>query len=364
MTIRMQPHSHLDHAGPLLGKGRMDPDKGGLDLGMELSVDDAIMQLQGATPEVKTGDRLQLSSSTEPKSSLREVSEKAREAQKKATTPETSPEKKTEKSPETTVPTNLFNRKSPALQAQEAAIEKALAGEIIAFSNSSGATAIVKVAPLDAKKAADTQAKQAIRLTVDGHQFQVTLDAGLDAKEALAKLTDYISKVPGHLRPALKSITLSQTPNPEDAYWARTFGLDSFSSAATAGGVAITIWNLKENPHNLNEGVFNHEMAHLIGTAYSTSRTRHAEMIPPGWEDAIRADSGRVSNYASHNANEDFSEAWRYYLEARQTPEKLKEFKQKYPNRSRILEAIYEKTFEGKFKVSKASPNGQGARVG
>ncbi|MNX36214.1 hypothetical protein D3C86_664950 [compost metagenome] len=361
----MPPHSHLDHAGPLLGKGRPDSDKGGLGLDMELSLDDAITRLSGPTPDTKTGDRLQLSSSTEPKSSLRDVSEKAREAQKKVATPETSSEKKTETSPETTVPTNPFNRKSPALQAQEAVIEKALAGEIIAFPNSSGATAIVRLAPLDAKKAAsDAQAKQAIRLTVDGHQFQVTLDAGLDPKESLAKLADYISKVPGHLRPALKSVTLSQTPNPEDAYWARVYGLDSFSSAATAGGVAITIWNLKENPHNLNEGVFNHEMAHLIGTAYSTSRTRHAEMIPPGWEDAIRADSGRVSNYAAHNANEDFSEAWRYYLEARQTPEKLREFKEKYPNRSRILEAIYEKTFEGKFKVSKASPNGQGARVG
>lgn len=359
----MQPHSHLDPAGSLLGKGRTDLEKGALGLGMELSVDDAIMQLQGATPDAKTGDRLQLSSSNEPKSSLRDVTEKAREAQKKATTPETTPENKTETSSQTARPTSPFNRKSPALQAQEAVIEKALAGDIIAFPSSNGATAIVRVAPLDAKKAAsDAQAKQAMRLTVDGHQFQVTVDSGLDTKESLAKLADYLSQVPGHLRPALKSVTLSKTPNPEDAYWARVYGLDSFSSAATAGGGAITIWNLKENPHNLNEGVFNHEMAHLIGSAYSTSKTRHAEMIPPGWEDAMRADNKGVSNYGSHNANEDFSEGWRYYLEARRTPETLKEFKEKFPNRSRILEAIYEKTFEGKFKVSKA--RGEGARVG
>jgi len=321
---------------------------------MEFTLDDALDSL-GATPETLKGDRLDLTASNRVKETSTEfltITERVREAQAKDTSPETkdtSPEK-------TLAPTPPAVRKTPAVLAQEEAIAKALAGAETPFPTMRGETVAVKLAPAEIKKSAEKEKVAGYQLTIDATRIEVTVASGLDANALMAKVVEYASKVPAHLRPALKQIHLENAPNPQDDYWAKTYGLPDFASAATAGGGAISVWNLEKNPYNLNEGVFNHEMAHLIGAAYSTSRVRHAEMIPPGWEDAVRADGNKVSEYGAHNANEDFSEAWRYYLDAHRTPEALKEFQEKYPNRSRILEAIYRHEFEGKFTISMFLP--------
>lgn len=345
----MQPNTSLDRAASLPGKGRL-----------EFSFDDALADL-GATPEALKGDRLELSASNgvkETRSEFLTITEKVRAAQTKETSPET-----------TLAPTPPAVRKPPAVLAQEEAIAKALAGAETPFPTLRGETVVVRLTPADIKKSGEAAKVKGYQLTIDATRIEVTVASGLDAKALMAKVVEYVSKVPAHLRPALKQVHLENAPNPQDDFWAKTYGVPDFASAATAGGGAISVWNLKENPYNLNEGVFNHEVAHLIGAAYSTSRVRHAEMIPPGWEDAVRADGNKVSEYGTHNANEDFSEAWRYYLDAHRTPEALKEFQEKYPNRSRILEAIYRHEFKGKFTISMflpervEVPGGEGPRL-
>ncbi len=335
MSIRSQASTNIDLSATLLGKNRLEPS---FDATLAKHVAD-----QGLPPDLIRLDRLDLSFPTEPKKELSEIAEKARQA-KTTTTPEVTPEPKPARRP--------FAGKSPAVLAQEEAVSKAIAGQITAFPRQVGEPVVVRIARPEASKAnADAADREQFRLTIEGLSFDVGVAKGLDPKEQLAKVIAYYAEVPAHLRPALKSIQLETVANPEDAYWAKIYGRDTFSSAATAGGGNITFWNLDENPYNLIEGTFNHEMAHLFGAGYSTSRTRHAEMIPPGWEEALKADGNQISTYGSNNPNEDFAEAWRYYQEARRTPEALKAFQEKYPNRARILEAIYQREFDAKFKV-------------
>ncbi len=271
------------------------------------------------------------------------------------TPPETASEKQAEKTPEKTltIQTTVYKPpKSLAVKAQEAAIGRAIGGEAVSFATLTERTVAVRIARQEpSKRDGASEPRESFRLTIDGATFDVKVAKGLDPNEEMAKLVEYFVKVPPHLQRALKSVELEVDANPSDAYWAEVFGQSTFASAATAGGGNITFWKLAENPYNLSEGTFNHEMAHLIGAGYSTSRTRHAEMIPPGWEDAIKADAKAISDYGSNNANEDFSEAWRAYLFARRTPEMLKEFQEKYPNRARILEAIFKGEFDAPFKV-------------
>lgn len=347
MSIRSYSSTNLDITETLRPKVRPE----GLAVDLQAMAADALVQLpegaksEGRQPGLTAGDRLELSASTEPKTTLSDVSEKVREAQAKTATPP-------EKQPEVTPAPRPAVRKTPAMLAQEAAIARAIAGEPAGFETLDGKPVVVQVAREAASKSEGPSGpREHYRMTIEGSAFDVKVAKDLDPKEPFAKMVDYYSKVPEHVRPALKSVELETVPNPQDAYWAKVYGRDSFSSAATAGGGNITFWDLANNPYNLNEGHFNHEMAHLIGSGYSQSRTRHAEMVPPGWEEAIKADGNQVSAYGSNNPNEDFSETWRYYLEARRSPESLAAFQEKYPNRTKILEAIYRGDYEGKFKV-------------
>jgi hypothetical protein len=314
---------------------------------------------QELAPDLLLTDRLDLTFPTQTKKALSEIAEQARQAK---TTPEvkskTTPEVTPEVTPEPKLAPRPFLRKSAAVLAQEEAVSKAIAGEITAFPRLVGEPIVVRIARPEASKASPASADhEKFRLTIEGTSFDVGVAKGLEPKELLAKVIEYYAKVPAHLRPALKSIQLETVSNPEDAYWAKIYGRDDFASAATAGGGKITFWNLDENPYNLIEGTFSHEMAHLFGAGYSTSRTRHAEMIPPGWEEAFKADGNQVSTYGSNNLNEDFAEAWRYYQEARRTPETLEAFRQKHPNRTRILEAIDQHEFDAKFKIGAYRPD-------
>lgn len=236
--------------------------------------------------------------------------------------------------------------KLPVVVAQEAALERALAGEAVPFESISGIPVDVKISRGKPREGAETLA-----LTVAGRTFTATVMPGLDRQVVLAKVIDYFANVPEHLRPALKEIELSNAPNPEDAHWAKVYGKDDFVSGATAGGGKIVFWNLIKHPDNLNESTFHHEMGHLIGDATSSSRKPYAEMIPPGWEEAAKADGNKVSDYAGQNPNEDFAETWDAYLRARKFPDTLAEFRNTYPNRCKILDALYDRTFQGAFRV-------------
>lgn len=324
------PHDHLDLSAALMTKLQQDPQAA---LEGHVAADEK--PEADATPEGAT---------------------KARAGTKTETEPETSSEAKIETKTETvedgireTVvkPTRL---KTPAMRIQEEVIGKAIAGEAVSFPTLDERAVDVRIDKREPKS--DAQADRiSFTVTVAGNSFELNLRGDLDAPDHIARAVECYAKVPEHLRPLLKTLDLEPAPNPGDAEWARIFGVPTFASAATAGGGKITIWNLHANPLNLSEGIFDHEMGHLIGESRSTSRTRHAEMIPPGWEAAMEADGKRVSAYAEHNANEDFADTWRFYLLARRYPEQFEEFRKTYPNRVKILDAIYEQSFDGKPKL-------------
>lgn len=220
-------------------------------------------------------------------------------------------------------------------QDQEAAMERVLAEGKGTFTNRAGVRQEVTIA-----KAGD---KPSYEVTIGSHSFEVTLAQDLDPKTHLARLVDFYTGIPEHLRGSLETVKLETMQSPTDAYWAKVYGRDTFMSAATAGGGAITFWGLKERPHNLAESTFNHEMGHLIGGKISDSRKEHATMIPPGWEAAAQADGKKVSDYAGMNPDEDFAETWEEFLAAQKDPEKLKAFQEKYPHRTKILEVIHQR---------------------
>lgn len=235
---------------------------------------------------------------------------------------------------------------------QEAAMVKLLADGKGPFTNTAGATQEVAIA-----KDGD---KSLYEVTIRSKSFEVTVAADLDTAALLARVLDFYTKTPEHLRGNLKSIKLETMLNPTDADWAKVYGRDTFISAGTAGGSSITFWGLKERPQNLAEGTFNHELGHLIGEKLATSNKAHATMIPPGWEEAARADGNRVSDYAGMNPNEDFAETWEDFLAAHKDPEKLKAFQEKYPNRSKILEVIHQsREDQDKVKMSEVKKDVQ-----
>lgn len=335
MSIRTLS-TRIDPSSPLLPKG---------DASLSAALDEQTKEAS-AKPDGVPTDRLELSAAFESLKleSLVDKVIAAQQSQPSETPLETitAPEGAT---------IRMQPRKSLAVQAQEEAVQKALTGDVVTFKTLDGLELALRITPRDASKEA-LETHDFYRLTVGETPVDLKVAKGLNASENLAKLLEYWSKVPAHLRGALKAVELEVTVNPEDAYWAKVFGETSFASAATAGGGTITFWNLQENPYNLSEGTFNHEMGHLIGAGFSSSRTRHAEMVPPGWEEAIAADGNDVSSYGSHNPNEDFAEAWRYYLLATKDPERLREFEEKHPNRVKILRAVHDGSLGQPFALN------------
>jgi hypothetical protein len=338
------PHDHLDLSAALMTKLQQDTQAA---LEGHVAADEK--PEADATPEGATKARAGTKTETKPETSPEAKAE---------TKPETSPEAKSETKAETKTPEDGIREavvkptrwKTPAMRIQEEVIGKAIAGEAVSFPTLDERTIDVRIDKREPKPGAPAD-RASFTMTVAGNSFELNLRGDLDAPDHIARAVEYYAKVPEHLRPLLKTLDLEPAPNPGDAEWARIFGVPTFASAATAGGGKITIWNLQANPLNLSEGIFDHEMGHLIGESHSTSRTRHAEMIPPGWEAAMEADGKRVSAYAEHNANEDFADTWRFYLLARRHPEQFEEFRKTYPNRVKILDAIYEQTFDGKPKL-------------
>lgn len=320
-------------------------------------------------PEYPKRDRLQLTSEAAQKSEEAKVSTTSTQAevvskveasktgtvQAETTKTETATGADTKKSEEAKKP--LRNRglssrwgQNPFAE-QETFVQTALGGQATSFKNKAGASVELTIVKGDKTSAGFDQYK----LKVGNGAINVTVAPGLDAKMLLAKLVDYYTRVPEHLRGNLKEVALENRHNPTDAYWAKVYGQEEFSSAATAGGGLITFWNLAGNPINFGEDTFHHEMGHLIGDSLTKSRKEHATMVPPGWEEAAKADNDRVSRYSGMNPDEDFAETWSYYIYGMSDPAALEALRERVPNRVEICEAIYRNEFDGKRGKGKSN---------
>ncbi|MBM3271156.1 MAG: hypothetical protein FJZ01_26285 [Candidatus Sericytochromatia bacterium] len=186
-------------------------------------------------------------------------------------------------------------------------------------------------------------------MTYGRNSFLAEIPAGLDADAAIARALTYFSQVPAHLRGPLKVLRVAVGPNPMDPYNEKKYGIEGFTSAATAFNGEITFWNGLDY---LREGTFNHEMGHLIGKAIHDRdsdalgdflNTFQQMAAPHDWKDVARRDGTWVSSYARTNPDEDFAEHWEAFLEARETgAEALAQFRKTYPNRARFLEQVHE----------------------
>lgn len=288
-------------------------------------------------PEARRTDRLELSSQA--------VANLPTETATTVQTSETVKPETTSQTPE--VPKKplrdhvpYFSMK-PHFAEREPLIESALAGQTVSFTNKLG-TSVALTITGDPDVPAGYER---YRLKVGAGSLSVTIAPDQVPKELLVKVVEFYSRLPEHVQGVLKSLVLETRQNPKDAYWAETFGMTNFASAATAGGGNITFWNLNGNPINLGEDTFNHEMGHLVGGSYSQGGPEFATSVPPGWQEAAKADGDKVSDYAGKNPDEDFAETWSRYVFARTDAEAMTDLRARVPNRLKILEAIFDKTY-------------------
>jgi hypothetical protein len=85
-------------------------------------------------------------------------------------------------------------------------------------------------------------------------------------------------------------------------------------------------------------GIFYHELGHHIAWKVYGTRIPNNE-----YERAKSLDNQKISDYGETNLSEDFAEAVRFYLTARDQGENaLNDFRIRYPNRSKILDRIFD----------------------
>lgn len=185
------------------------------------------------------------------------------------------------------------------------------------------------------------------RMTLDGQSVNISSESGVaDVENSFGELANFHSMTPKHLRGELSRVNFLAGDNPADPYWERTYGIEDFKSAATAGDHTI---NFYQGTSNLQEEVFNHEMGHLIGARRGILDSVAApfngmddRVVPVGWQGIARDDGNQVSDYGSKSIQEDFAESWRFYMRARtEGASELREFRLTYPNRAELLERIH-----------------------
>ncbi|HEY9765193.1 MAG TPA: hypothetical protein V6C82_02475, partial [Chroococcales cyanobacterium] len=176
-------------------------------------------------------------------------------------------------------------------------------------------------------------------------QFQLKSPQDSQTGFMLSQAIHCYARIPEHLRPVVKNIAIDPGSNPMDAYWAKQYNMENFTSAATGANGSV---NFYHGTKYFMEDYFNHEFGHNVGQAYSTKNT----LIPDNWEAAVKADGQVVTDYAKSSPAESFAEAWMTYMSIKggqKFPLTEQDFKQKYPNQAKVLESIY----SGEVKPSK-----------
>ena len=231
------------------------------------------------------------------------------------------------------------NRTDALISEQEEAVLDALNQDgPIEFTNSSGETEQIELNQVN-----NTKGDVEFELTgEDGHTIRVTSELSAEqTRVALARILDYHTQTPEHLRGEVDRIELHEGGKPGKPNSAADYNSDKDRLRFFNG--------LKD----LNEAVFDHEVGHSVGYGADgigeSNLDRFGNLFidtsgegaPQGWSEAIEQDGGSVSDYANTNLKEDFAESWSTYVEARESGE-LEQFKAAYPHRFEILEAIYE----------------------
>lgn len=178
-------------------------------------------------------------------------------------------------------------------------------------------------------------------LTLAGSTLQVLTPTDDDIPWELAQTAWLYDQVPARLRGVLKTVDIEDGANPQDAYWAETYKMPNFVSAASASQGVTHFWN---GQRSLWDDTFHHEFGHSLGQALSTKNG----FTPDGWEEAIASDAVTPTDYSKASPAEDFAESWSAYIRVKEGKtayyagvKDLAAFTQRFPARAKLLEAIY-----------------------
>jgi hypothetical protein len=234
------------------------------------------------------------------------------------------------------VPTDNSERTPQIQQRQEANVRRALqGGQCMDWTNANGQREAVSI------RATENGAYQL--QGQDGHPVRIQLDPGMSEAErvtALARIADFHTQTPNHLRNALDQIEVSRDQN------GGILAQQGDRTMRFFGGL-----------DNLTEHVFDHEFGHAVGRklnrdAQSRWLAEHPYMAympdnnfsatPRGWDEAREKDILAPSQYARQGSSpEDFAEAYAAYREAQEAgPQAMAQLRQQFPERTRYLDTV------------------------
>ena len=228
-------------------------------------------------------------------------------------------------------------RDAELIQQQEQQILEAVnSGQPIQFTNANGQTEELTI-----RQEESSGGRTVYELTgADGHTIRIESELGAsENRTALARIADYYTQTPEHLRESADKFELLREAD------------DTAAASFNSDDDRIRFY---EGLEHLNEEVFNHEFGHGIGYEKDGLGENifhqfgqlfsgdDGEGAPEGWLGAIDKDNARINEYSETNHKEDFAENWAAYLEAvEQGPAALAQLRERFPARFAILEQIY-----------------------
>jgi hypothetical protein len=168
--------------------------------------------------------------------------------------------------------------------------------------------------------------------------FETEHDAALQ-HHTIEDVMTSLAALPAECRARLKFVQVNGFANPDDASWAKEFGLDAFRSYMTAD-VALATIDVYPTEWVADPAVMACTLIHEVGHFVS------AEKMGPlgderwkGWQDAMASDQFVVSEYAQQSPDEDFAETIIAYQLARNTPAAA-ELRDLMPGRFQLLDTL------------------------
>ncbi len=213
----------------------------------------------------------------------------------------------------------------------------------INFGNSKGNKESFKISRV--KGDAVPEGKRQYRIKDrEGNDLVVTMDSDRKQRaESLAKLTDYFSQTPKHLRSSVKEVEFSRE--------LKKHPLEEGTVPAEFDNGKIRIFPANKKDldglQNLNQALFNHEVGHGVDASWNRERVQfHPLQVRPSAYDTAAAFSPGVSKYGTNNLQEDFAEFYTAYFNARERgPQALAALKNAHPGRFHAMQEIFRGVF-------------------
>lgn len=185
---------------------------------------------------------------------------------------------------------------------------------------------------------------QRYEVDIEGKTISVHLGQGADASlqhHTIAEVAKGLAALPQSSRALVKNVNVEGQSDPDDAFFARTYGQPDFRaymSACADGNVNIYPTRFKMSQDYL-DGSMIHETGHTLSMQKwgPEGTSSHWD----AWKRAGKSDGVHPSNYAKATVLEDFAEALRLYHQVKGTSEEA-EVRSLMPERFRIIDELLE----------------------